>query len=78
MPNVHRPDCAHQLVNRTEEDVRLLMISEMRSPEISVYPDSGKVGMREHAPGSGRPGLRLDFRTDDARDYWDGEPEVPS
>jgi uncharacterized cupin superfamily protein len=64
---------AHQLVNRTDEDVRLLMVSEMRSPEIPVYPDSGKVGVREHAPGSGREGLRLNFRTDDARDYWDQE-----
>jgi uncharacterized cupin superfamily protein len=69
---------AHQLVNRTEDDVRLLMISEMRSPEIAVYPDSGKVGVREHAPGSGRVGLKLNFRADDARDYWDGEPEVSS
>ena len=70
---------AHQLVNRTDEDVRLLLISEMRSPEIPVYPDSGKVGVREHAPGSGREGLRLNFRPDDHRDYWDGEraPEVP-
>jgi uncharacterized cupin superfamily protein len=69
---------AHQLVNRTEDGVRLLMISEMRSPDIPVYPDTGKVGVREHAPGSGREGLRLNFRMDDDRDYWDGEkpPEV--
>jgi uncharacterized cupin superfamily protein len=65
---------AHQLVNRTEGDVRLLLISEMRSPDITVYPDSGKVGVREHAPGSGREGLRLNFRMGDDRDYWDGEP----
>jgi uncharacterized cupin superfamily protein len=64
---------AHQLVNRTDTDVRLLMISEMRSPEIPVYPDSGKIGVREHAPGSGREGLRFNFHPDDALDYWDGE-----
>ena len=70
---------AHQLVNRTEEDVRLLMISEMRSPDIPVYPDTGKVGVREHAPGSGRDGMRLNFRMDDGLDYWEDErpPEVP-
>jgi uncharacterized cupin superfamily protein len=70
---------AHQVVNRTDEDVRVLMVSEMRSPEIPVYPDSGKVGVREHASGSGREGLRLNFRMDDARDYWDGEdpPKAP-
>jgi uncharacterized cupin superfamily protein len=69
---------AHQLVNRTADEVRFLMISEMRGPDVGVYPDSGKVGVREHAPGSGREGMRLAFRTEDARDYWDGEPEVPS
>ena len=69
---------AHQLVNRTTDEVRFLMISEMRGPDVGVYPDSGKVGVREHAPGSGREGVRLTFRAEDARDYWDGEPEVPS
>ena len=69
---------AHQLVNRTTDEVRFLMISEMRGPDVGVYPDSGKVGVREHAPGSGREGMRLTFRTEDARDYWDREPEVPS
>jgi uncharacterized cupin superfamily protein len=69
---------AHQLVNRASDPVRLLMISEMRSPEIAVYPDSGKVGAREHAPGSGREGLKLNFLEPDAVDYWEGErpPEV--
>jgi len=64
---------AHQLQNRTDSDVRLLMVSEMIGPEISVYPDSAKIGVREHAPGSGREGLRLNFHADDARDYWEGE-----
>jgi uncharacterized cupin superfamily protein len=64
---------AHQLVNRTDEEVRFVMISEMRFPEIPVYPDSGKVGVREHAPGSKRDGLRLNFRAAEAVDYWDGE-----
>jgi uncharacterized cupin superfamily protein len=64
---------AHQVQNRTDFEVRLLMISEMRSPDMTVYPDSAKIGVREHAPGSGRAGLRLNFHPDDARDYWDGE-----
>jgi uncharacterized cupin superfamily protein len=68
---------AHQLQNRTDEDVRFVMVSEMRNPEIAVYPDSGKVGAREHAPGSGREGLRMNFRMDDHRDYWDGEGVPP-
>ena len=69
---------AHQLVNRTAGEVRSLMISEMRAPDIGVYPDSGKVRVGEHAPGSGREGMSLSFRIEDARDYWDGEPEVPA
>jgi uncharacterized cupin superfamily protein len=36
---------------------------------ISVYPDSGKVGVRPPFGGDDR----LDFRRGDAVDYWDGE-----
>jgi uncharacterized cupin superfamily protein len=63
---------AHQLVNRTDEPVRLLMVSEMVGPDVVVYPDSGKVGARERAPGTGA-GLRETFRSSDQVDYWDGE-----
>ena len=71
---------AHQVVNRSEEPVSFLVASEMRSPDVVVYPDSDKVGAREHAPGSGREGLRLNFHSTDGVDYWEGEapPEVPS
>lgn len=69
---------AHQVANRTGSPVRILMLSEMRSPEITLYPDSGKVGARERPPGSGLQGLRSSFRMGDGVDYWDGErpPEV--
>jgi uncharacterized cupin superfamily protein len=74
------PSGAHQVVNRTDEPVRYLVVSEMRSPEIPVYPDSNKIGIREHASGSGKEGMRLNFVADDAVDYWEGEspPEDPS
>jgi uncharacterized cupin superfamily protein len=70
---------AHQVANRTEEPVRVLIASEMRSPDVVVYPDSGKVGARELAPGTRREGLRENFRSSDSVDYWEGEqaPEVP-
>jgi uncharacterized cupin superfamily protein len=73
------PSGAHQVVNRTDEPVRFLVVSEMRSPEIAVYPDSNKIGAREHAPGSGKEGMRPNFLADDAVDYWHGEsaPEDP-
>jgi uncharacterized cupin superfamily protein len=59
---------AHQLIARGDGPARFLMLSELRRPDICVYPDSGKVGVRN-------PGLRLNFRTEDAVDYWDGEDQ---
>jgi uncharacterized cupin superfamily protein len=71
---------AHQVVNRASEPAVVVIASEMRDPEVAVYPDSDKVGVREHAPGSGREGMRLNFRMDEGLDYWQGEepPEVPT
>ena len=65
---------AHQIVNRTDEAVRILMVSEMVGPEVVVYPDSGKIGARERAPGTGA-GIRQTFKSSDQVDYWDGEPQ---
>ena len=64
---------AHQVLNDGSEIARVLMISEMNGPEVCVYPDSGKVGPSEAAPGSGDQGLALDFLAADAVDYWQGE-----
>ena len=59
---------AHQVINRTDQPIRVLMLSTMVSPEIVEYPDSGKIAARA-ADGErvmlGRPGPNLD--------YWDGE-----
>jgi uncharacterized cupin superfamily protein len=58
----------HQVINRTETPIRVLMLSTMIAPDIVDYPDSGKLGAR-NAKGErimlGRPGPILD--------YWDGE-----
>ena len=64
---------AHQLRNPGDQPVRFLLISEMRGPDVVLYPDSGKVGAREAAPGSPPGALRLNFRVEDAVDYWEGE-----
>ncbi len=68
---------AHQLVNRTDETVRFLSVSTNGSPDIVLYPDSGKVGAFTRGPAStGFHGL---FREADAVDYWDGEDvEAPT
>jgi uncharacterized cupin superfamily protein len=61
-------DGFHQVMNRTDEPIRVLMISTLIAPDIVEYADSGKVGARSVAGERimlGRPGPDLD--------YWDGE-----
>jgi uncharacterized cupin superfamily protein len=58
---------AHQILNERDETARVLMFSNNSSSAISVYPDSGKVGV------FGRAGDHL-FRITDETDYYDGEP----
>jgi uncharacterized cupin superfamily protein len=66
---------AHQVMNRGDETARVLMVSEMNAPEVVVYPDSGKVGVRSQAPGSPHTDDEIlkRFRFDDGVDYWEGE-----
>jgi uncharacterized cupin superfamily protein len=59
-------DGFHQLSNRTDSPIRVLMISTLIKPDIVEY--SGKVGARSVAGEQivfGRPGPILE--------YWDGE-----
>ena len=55
---------AHKVTNRTEETVRVAILSNKTSPGVAVYPDSDKLGVW--------PQNKL-FRLGDAVDYWDGE-----
>jgi uncharacterized cupin superfamily protein len=64
---------AHQIVNRTDQPVHVLLVSEMNAPDIALYPDSGKVGTFGRAPGSRADGLKLYLPRDAALDYWEGE-----
>ena len=61
-------DGLHQVINRTEVPVRVLMLSTLIAPDLVHYADSGKFGARS-AKGErvmlSRPGPTLD--------YWDGE-----
>jgi len=61
-------DGAHQVINRTDSAIRVLMLSTMIAPDIVEYLDSGKIGAR-NARGErimlSRPGPTLD--------YWEGE-----
>jgi uncharacterized cupin superfamily protein len=62
---------AHQILNRTEEPVRFLAFSPSGEPDVIIQPDSAKVGAFDRRPDGS--GLRLWFRREDERDYFDGE-----
>lgn len=67
------PEGAHQLSNRTVEPIRYLLVSNLPSPEVVEYPDSGKVAaMATTASQQGQP-LWTMHRLADAVDYFDGE-----
>ena len=61
------PEGAHKLTNRTDDPVRILMLSTMTNPDIATYPDSDKVGVFF------QDGSELLFRRSSAVDYYDGE-----
>jgi len=63
---VDGPEGAHKVTNKTNEPVRIVILSTKNEPAISLYPDSGKIGV--WPPG------KL-FRLDDEVDYWEGELE---
>jgi uncharacterized cupin superfamily protein len=68
-------DGAHRLDNRTEESVRLLIVSTMIAPEVNEYPDTGKIWARNSPPG-GAPApdaVELIGRPEESADYLEGE-----
>ena len=62
------PAGAHKLMNRSDAPARTLMFSSSRTPAVSVYPDSDKIGV-----WSGREPDELIFRRSTAVDWSDGE-----
>jgi uncharacterized cupin superfamily protein len=63
------PDGAHKLTNRSDDVVRVLLVSNFALPRAAVQADSGKMMVRW---GSGPDERRWFFLGEDA-DYWDGE-----
>jgi uncharacterized cupin superfamily protein len=66
---------AHQIHNRTDAPVRMLVVSEMNAPDLVFQPDSDKFVAGERPPGGAKDSGRLfaTFRLDDEVDYWEGE-----
>lgn len=63
----------HQFINTSDAPMKYLSISTRETPEICVYPDSGK-----YSAWSGADGAPDSFdsiqRLGPGLDYWDGEP----
>lgn len=64
---------AHQIYNATEATVALLALSSSGRPDVIVYPDGDKIGVRLQQGG----GLRAFFKREDAVDYFEGEEFSP-
>jgi uncharacterized cupin superfamily protein len=70
-----RAEGAHQVINTSAATLRYLCFSTMIAPDVSVYPDSGKVGVWVgSAPGrpEGRT-LGAILPLSAKVDYWEGE-----
>lgn len=72
------PGGAHGVRNTGDGPLEVFALSTMEAPEVSEYPDSGKVYvMAGAAPGGDAAARTLDlvFRRTDAVDYLDGEDQ---
>lgn len=65
------PEGGHQIGNTAAEPARILIVSERMHTETTLYPNSNKIGIFA-------ADLRYLFRIEDARDYWDREPDPRS
>jgi uncharacterized cupin superfamily protein len=61
-------DGAHQLINATDEPVRVLLLSSMVTPDLVEYVDTGKIFATDV---KGEPIMFA--RPGDRADYWEGE-----
>jgi uncharacterized cupin superfamily protein len=62
------PDGAHQVINRSDEPCRVLILSSKSSVAVVHYPDSKKVGLWTLGDG-----YQAMLHTEPELDYWEGE-----
>lgn len=67
------PDYPHQLINTGTKELRYLVVSSMDYPDISVYPDSKKIGAYITSARGPHVGFRALYRKDQNVNYYDGE-----
>lgn len=68
---------AHRVINDGETPLQYLMVSTMDDPDVTVYPDSGKVGVFAGSPPGGRDERTVEgyYPLDADVDYWAGEED---
>jgi uncharacterized cupin superfamily protein len=68
-------DSAHRVINDSDGPLRYLVVSTMNDPDVTVYPDSGKVGVYAGAPPGGRGERTVSgyFPRDADVNYWKDE-----
>lgn len=66
---------AHRLHNDGDDPLRYLAVSTMRDPDVTVSPDSEKIGVYAGSPPGGESEREVSgyYRRDDDVDYWTGE-----
>ncbi|GAB7019712.1 cupin domain-containing protein [Halostagnicola bangensis] len=65
----------HKVINDSGGPLRYLLFSTMNEPDVSVYPDSEKLGVFVGAPPGGREERSVQgyYPRDGDVDYWQGE-----
>ena len=68
------PTGAHQVINRSDEHARIVMMSTMIEPEIAEYPDSGNIGVFAGNASGAAGGVSLAKFIDGSAevDYFEG------
>lgn len=69
-------EAAHQIINTSAAPLRYLCFSTMIEPDVTAYPDSGKIGVfAGAAPGGAKDQRTLGafFPAEAEVNYWDGE-----
>ena len=69
------PHGAHGVSNYTDEPTRVLFFSEMRGPDVIVYPEQGMLGAVEAMSSPERGGMATWLRLEDPIEHH--EPEAP-
>jgi uncharacterized cupin superfamily protein len=65
----------HRVINESDGPLRYLAVSTMKEPDVTVYPDSNKLGVFVGSPPGGRDERSLEgyYDIDEDVDYWKDE-----